>query len=650
LTQESYRIINLFNWAGGVVGRRRNPLRLTEGALAAGENVDVSDGALRTRPGTSLMSSGSLPSGEVMALANVRFPTNEATYLVAQVKHELNWIQGSESPDPQKEHTAVWDAGNGRMLVFGGHDRNDLLAYDPDTDAWTVLSPNGTLPCGRSCHSAIYDPKQEVMVVFGGRFGTYGSYTYLNDLWLYDCVEDEWKEISPTGTPPSARANHVAVLRTSDHTMIILQGDSADSHQIHVLDLDSNAWSVWTPSFSPDPVGGRFPFRRTAGAYDPINDQIIIVGGQWADDVNSFSCYSLNLASRTWTQNADVPHDQPDDPTGISGAAVYCSGRVHICGDYGGTIVGGPLTGWSYDISGDTWSQFVFKGEVQPVRRTGHSACLSETGSLLVFGGLEDDLRVWCTTELCAPSLNYGYGLYACSDHLPTAAGVFTKIYEFGPLCGVCKFATLNDRVVITEGLSDPPLVWGGCMAEDASDWMTPKVVLIAQDGKTFYDISNAVCDKDIDTVARVGGIRTWGAIYICTDMPKVEGFHFEMESPNTGAAGTTASTFHAPMQITGISDVSRQDLKTTIVNWHQDSGTTGHFTDASGTRVTIGAGNDRETWDSGAAYVIGDTVSYDGARYWCILGNTNQMPTNSAYWLPNVPDLVPGIVVEVAD
>jgi hypothetical protein len=397
-------------------------------------------------------------------------------------------------------------------------------------------------------------------------------------------------------------------------------------------------------------MGGRFPFRRSAGAYDRVNDQIIIVGGQWSDDVNSFSCYSLNLASRTWTQNLDVPNNTSDPGGMIDNKAVYCSGKIHVSGTYSLTVLGEELKGWSYDIEGNSWDEFVFKGTAKPKDRSGHSVCLADTGSLLVYGGLEDDLAVWRTNEVCAASANYGYGLFASEDHLPTATGVFAKIYEFGPTCGVCKIAVLNDRAVITEGLSDPPLVWGGCMADDASDWMHPKAVLIAQDGKTFYDISSAVCDKDWDTVAQVGGIRTWGAIYICTDMPEVEGFHFEMQSPNTGASGTTANTFHAPVQITDAGDVNRQDLKGTIINWVQDSGATGHFTNSNGTRVAVGAGNDCGDWNNSTAYLVGDTVSYNGARYWCIFANTNHLPTETAFWLPNVPDVVPGIVIEVAD
>jgi hypothetical protein len=125
LTQDSYRTINLFNWTGGIVGRRRNPLRFTESVLAAGENVDVADGALRTRPGTSLMSSGSLPAGEVMALENVRFPTNESSYLVAQSGEYAQGFQQLTTEGPpwsRSQYSVIWDAPRERILLFGGQD------------------------------------------------------------------------------------------------------------------------------------------------------------------------------------------------------------------------------------------------------------------------------------------------------------------------------------------------------------------------------------------------------------------------------------------------------------------------------------------------------------------------------------------------
>jgi hypothetical protein len=41
--------------------------------------------------------------------------------------------------------------------------------------------------------------------------------------------------------------------------------------------------------------------------------------------------------------------------------------------------------------------------------------------------------------------------------------------------------------------------------------------------------------------------------------------------------------------------------------------------------------------WDSSTSYVIGDTVLYaaNGQYYRCVLGHSNQVPTNTAYWTP---------------
>jgi hypothetical protein len=677
VTQESYRTINLFNWTGGIVGRRRNPLHFTENALAAGENVDLADGTLRTRPGSTLVSSGSLPSGAVVALKQVRFPTNEVSYLVAQVKYALNWQRGTEATTPRTGHSAIWDTGNGRMLVFGGNDSNDLLAYDPDADIWITLSPSGTPPHGRSYHSAIYYPAAEIMVVFGGTYND-GSNHYLNDLWVYACQANLWMEILPTGTPPSQRASHIAVLRTDNDSMIVAQGDSGDL-DIYVLDLATWAWSSFTPTYNPNPMTGRFPYAHSAGAYDPVNDQLIVVGGQFSEDVNSYGCYALDLTNHVWTRKASV--SDSTDPAGITdNRAVYCSGKVSICGDYGTIGLDDRLTGWTYTVADDSWAQFVFQGTTQPVRRYGHSVCLSDIGSLLVFGGDASDAHVWRTNELCARAANYGYGLYACPDNLPTSAAQFTKIFDLGANAGKCTLAVLNDRCVITEGIAKPPLVWGGCMSNDGSDWMHPKAVLIAQDGEHFYDISQEVCDKDSDTAAQVGGIRPWGHIDICCDMPEVEGFYFKMQTPNTGAAGTTTSTFHAPpAQITQATDINREDLKRIITHWVQDYGATGHFaqvaqldealvTDRGAGKVGLPCTN--QPFSTGDSIIISGTTHYNGTFTIDASSTADLIVITHSYTMETLtstaiatnvqhpslgtgntcPDVTPGVLVEFGD
>ena len=76
--------IRLIDFTSGVqtVDRLDYPMN----AIRDGQNVDISK-RIRTRGGISTVDSVGLPSGsEIMALQQVKFPTNEKTYLVAQVK------------------------------------------------------------------------------------------------------------------------------------------------------------------------------------------------------------------------------------------------------------------------------------------------------------------------------------------------------------------------------------------------------------------------------------------------------------------------------------------------------------------------------------------------------------------------------------
>jgi hypothetical protein len=665
-----------------------------ESALAAGENVDVADGALRTRPGTSLMSSDSLPAGEVMALENVRFPTNEVSYLVAQVKH-------SPSPPTWETNTAweeltplaftnppyavwtgrigsslVWDAGNGRILKFAGGTEggytNDLWTYDPETDTWALLypytddAPTVGGPGFRAGHRAVYVPAMEAMVVLGG-----GSWVPWPDndyedahLHIWDCQTDTWTSQATTGETPLPRNHFVAILR--GNTIII--PDCAAYNNLAYYSLDLSTW-VWTrheqaAMTEGTPIG----HHHQSGVYDPVNDALIMVGGYYGDSVMSAATFVLDFATETWTRKADCPVIDTDEVGIIGHQAVYCSGKMLITGDSGYwetySDPRNPLEAYVYDVASDSWTAHAWdtafdvpEGEGPlPPRRGDHAMCVSDTGETFIWAGntgTYSDMfhSLWKLSGQCSScDGSTKVNLFASPDQLPTTTGQFESIYEFTSVPGICTFGVLNDRVVITEGIAAPPLVWAGAMADNASDWPHPKAVLIAQDGERFYDVSSEVCDKDPDTVAQVGGIRTWGAIYICTDMPEVEGFYFDMKSPNTGATGTTTSTFHSPMQITEADHVARQDLKGTIVNWVQDSGATGHFTNAGGETITVGPGNDRGSWNNGTAYVVGDTVTLNGVVYWCILSHTGHTPPNLTYWRVNNPDIVPGIAVDLGD
>jgi len=129
--RENYRVINLFDWTGGIRNKRQNPLAFPRNALLAGENVDLVDGGIKTRRGSSYhtgpengfgLSGSPSESLEVVYLKQVRFPTNEASYLIAQVRQgESGFLYASNDALPVSGGSGAWtkiyDLGAGAGVV-----------------------------------------------------------------------------------------------------------------------------------------------------------------------------------------------------------------------------------------------------------------------------------------------------------------------------------------------------------------------------------------------------------------------------------------------------------------------------------------------------------------------------------------------------
>jgi N-acetylneuraminic acid mutarotase len=136
-------------------------------------------------------------------------------------------------PPARYQGAMVYDANSGRVILFGGTDGstslNDTWAYDPVANAWTDLSPSGALPPARSMFGMAYDSSKERVVVFGGLNSTPTSATYLNDLWAYDAAANAWTELSPPGTLPSARTGASLVFDSLSGDLLLFGGWDGES-------------------------------------------------------------------------------------------------------------------------------------------------------------------------------------------------------------------------------------------------------------------------------------------------------------------------------------------------------------------------------------------------------------------------------------
>lgn len=204
-------------------------------------------------------------------------------------------------PPGRLGHTAIYDKLNQRMVVFGGYPycSNDLRQLDLNTNTWSQITANGTTP-GRYGHTAIYDESNHRMIIFGGM-----HYGLLNDLWQLDLETDTWSEIEAQGIVPPVRYRHAAIHDESNHRMLIFAGSSPyPLSDLWQLDLTIDTWSLVTTS-------GRVPWPRAAftATYDEVNERMIIFGGygNFAGGYYLHDTWYLNLESMTWTNIDNDP-------------------------------------------------------------------------------------------------------------------------------------------------------------------------------------------------------------------------------------------------------------------------------------------------------------------------------------------------------
>jgi len=216
-------------------------------------------------------------------------------------------------PRPGKggDHTAVVDPTRQRMLVYGVPGGGVWAYSTAGVARWTQIHPTG--PPG-AFFTAIADPVRDRMLVFGGSFGT-----PTNDLWEFALDGSGWTLLAPTGTPPSARSNHAAILDPLRDRMLVFGGYPTDV-QTYALDLATDSWSVLTAAGTPSTQ------IQHSAIYDPVRDRMLVCGGNCSGP----EVLALSLTGTpTWTSIATAG-TPPYPQTGCNSAAAYDAVRDRL--------------------------------------------------------------------------------------------------------------------------------------------------------------------------------------------------------------------------------------------------------------------------------------------------------------------------------
>jgi Galactose oxidase, central domain/FlgD Ig-like domain len=286
-------------------------------------------------------------------------------------------------------HSAVYDPKRDRMIVFGGFDgrfQNDTweLPLSKET-GWKRLITTGGPPPPREGHAAVYDPVGDQIVLIGG---STSDALLLNDVWVLSLGDTStWVQLSPQGLPPTPRFFHTAVFDPIRDRVLIFGGADWAPY------LNNDVWSLSLreqPAWDSLATSGTPPFERFrhASIYDPARDRMVVVGGD-ASGAGLNDAWSLWLGMGTPTWSPIVAGGAPP-PRIMSHSAVLDpdGDRIVVFGgwtNYPSTVVHDST--WTLDLSTSTWTNLAPAGE-RPTARSAHSAILDPLRDrMLVFGG-----------------------------------------------------------------------------------------------------------------------------------------------------------------------------------------------------------------------------------------------------------------------
>lgn len=283
-------------------------------------------------------------------------------------------------------HTAIYDPVNDRMVVFGGSTLsgpvNEVWALSlSGTPTWSLITPLNGPPVARERHTAVYDTRRHCMWVFGGY-----STTYLNDVWgmSLDGSPNFWGELGAHGTPMRWLAGHCAVYDSTTDCMVVYGGISFGLEYAEVWSLSfwTAAWTRLTDGLATGPAA--------RSGQRAVNDQglMLVFGGYLQYGGAASDVWVTGLGGTpSWSQ----PLPPGSLPARTRPTMVYDNLRQRA------VIVGG----WNYGLLDDAWAigsagralfDITPPGSPPP-GRAGHTVIYDPVSRRLVlYGGFPNDL------------------------------------------------------------------------------------------------------------------------------------------------------------------------------------------------------------------------------------------------------------------
>ncbi|MCX5976255.1 MAG: hypothetical protein NTV33_05375 [Coprothermobacterota bacterium] len=195
------------------------------------------------------------------------------------------WTQIPAANPPPKRTAAAMaaDSETGELLLFGGHDKNNIFGdtwlFDPSNQAWTELDlPDGPTP--RAFAKMAWNDRAKRVLLFGGTDPRI-SWSSMNDLWSFDFTSKQWTAVQPSGELPGTRYGFALAWDSARGKLALFGGQHPEEEE--------EKWTILNDSWSFDPAANRWEQLATVAApptqmgmamvYDSAQDQCLIFGG-----------------------------------------------------------------------------------------------------------------------------------------------------------------------------------------------------------------------------------------------------------------------------------------------------------------------------------------------------------------------------------
>ncbi len=220
-----------------------------------------------------------------------------------------NWTGLGAFPDGvgRAGTVAVWDSSAGRAVVLGGYAWNSSLpdrlydqpvfAYDPAGDAWTDLGPS-KVPAGAA---GAYDPADGCVLVCGGTDSASGRTGVRNETWAFFPSNGTWTKLADM---PQPRHGQSAVWDPDDDLMLVFGGTNGTVYYNDVWSFDY-ARNLWT---NLTITSDEYPFVRayTSAVWNPLNREMLVHGG-YNDAITFLSTWAYSFRNATWVHRTSAP-------------------------------------------------------------------------------------------------------------------------------------------------------------------------------------------------------------------------------------------------------------------------------------------------------------------------------------------------------